>query len=275
MKLSIITINYNNLEGLRKTIESVVNQTWRDFEYIIIDGGSTDGSLDVIKEYSDKIDYWVSEPDRGVYHAMNKGIDVANSEYCIFINSGDCLYCKETLSLIATQLDVASIIVGTLHLDTGEEWLAPREITLPYLYESSLPHPASFIKTSLLKKYHYDEELRIVSDWKFWVQILLMDGESYSPLDQIVSIFDTSGISMSNVELAKKERIHVLENEFSPIIFKYFKKTVEGYDAQLYNLIRESKYRSIFYMINVSLIKLFCAVNRKSWGKRFPFKLDM
>lgn len=84
MKLSVITINYNNCSGLKKTIESVVNQTATQFEYIVIDGGSTDGSVDVIKEYSDKIDYWVSEPDRGIYNAMNKGIDVAKGEYCIF-----------------------------------------------------------------------------------------------------------------------------------------------------------------------------------------------
>ena len=89
MKLSVITINFNNRDGLRKTIESVVNQTYNDFEYIIIDGGSTDGSVDVIKEYADRIDYWVSEPDKGIYNAMNKGIDVAKGEYCIFMNSGD------------------------------------------------------------------------------------------------------------------------------------------------------------------------------------------
>ena len=94
MRLSVITINYNNRDGLRKTIESVVNQTWRDFEFIIIDGGSTDGSVEVIKEYSDSISYWVSESDSGVYHAMNKGIDVAkghislrtSSKYVFFNN---------------------------------------------------------------------------------------------------------------------------------------------------------------------------------------------
>lgn len=92
MKLSIITINYNNREGLRKTIESVVAQTTREFEYIVIDGGSTDGSVDVIKEFSDYIDYWVSEPDKGIYNAMNKGVKVAHGDYCQFLNSGDWLY---------------------------------------------------------------------------------------------------------------------------------------------------------------------------------------
>lgn len=86
MKLSVITINYNNCDGLRKTIESVVNQTCRDFEYIIIDGGSTDGSVDVIKQYADKINYWVSEPDKGIYHAMNKGISLPLRIYISIAN---------------------------------------------------------------------------------------------------------------------------------------------------------------------------------------------
>ena len=88
-KLSIITVNYNNVKGLVDTIESIVNQTNNDFEYIIIDGGSMDGSVDVIKRYIDKIDYWVSVKDHGIYHAMNKGFKVASWDYCIFMNSGD------------------------------------------------------------------------------------------------------------------------------------------------------------------------------------------
>ena len=96
MKYSIITINLNNSAGLRKTIESVVNQTFQDFEYIIIDGGSTDGSVDIIKEYSSRIDYWVSEPDRGIYNAMNKGIVQAHGDYINFMNSGDC-FSKNTI----------------------------------------------------------------------------------------------------------------------------------------------------------------------------------
>ena len=87
MKFSIITINYNNVEGLRNTIKSVVNQTYTDYEFIIIDGGSTDGSVEVIKEYANIITYWVSEPDKGIYNAMNKGIEVANGEYLNFMNS--------------------------------------------------------------------------------------------------------------------------------------------------------------------------------------------
>ena len=109
MKLSVITINFNNRDGLRKTIESVVNQTYKDFEYIVIDGGSTDGSVDVIKEYTDRIDYWVSEPDKGIYNAMNKGIDVAQGEYCLFLNCMGILNEKHLLDIIKEYED------GTLY----------------------------------------------------------------------------------------------------------------------------------------------------------------
>ena len=97
MKYSIITVNFNNKEGLLKTIESVIHQTFRDFEFIIIDGGSTDGSVDVLKEYSSQINYWVSEPDGGIYQGMNKGLRQAKGDYVNFMNSGDCFYSASVL----------------------------------------------------------------------------------------------------------------------------------------------------------------------------------
>ena len=100
MKYSIITVNYNNRDGLRATIESVVNQTYRDYEFIVIDGGSTDGSTDVLKEFDDKITYWVSEPDKGIYNGMNKGIAKATGDYLNFMNSGDCFYNEKVLELL-------------------------------------------------------------------------------------------------------------------------------------------------------------------------------
>ena len=276
MKLSVITINYNNCDGLRKTIESVVNQTWRDFEYIIIDGGSTDGSVDVIKQYADKIDYWVSEPDKGIYNAMNKGIDVAKGEYCIFINSGDCLYNNETLNITSVDLRDADVITGTLMLDNGEFWTSPKEVTIQYLYAeiNTLCHPASFIKTSLLRKYHYDEKLKIVSDWKFFVQILLIDGASYKQLSSIISVFDTSGISMTDMDMCCKERQCVLENDFPKSIYSYYLYNTKDQDVNLYNIIRGSAGRRTFYTINVLLVKIWCFLNNKKWASKFPLKLN-
>lgn len=121
MKLSIITVNRNNTEGLRKTIESVVSQTYTDFEYIIIDGASTDGSVDIIKEYADRITYWVSEPDNGIYNAMNKGILKAKGEYLQFLNSGDWLVDEGVLQTMIKYTDDVDILIGNIYLINGTE----------------------------------------------------------------------------------------------------------------------------------------------------------
>lgn len=273
MKLSVITINYNNCDGLRKTIESVINQTWHGFEYIIIDGGSTDGSVNIIKEFANRIDYWISEPDKGIYNAMNKGIDAAKGEYCIFINSGDCLYNNETLSKASVDLCDADVITGTLMLDNGELWTSPDVVTIPHMYEVSLCHPASFIKSSFLKKYHYDENLKIVSDWKFFIQVLIIDGALYKRLSYIISVFDTSGISQTNQDLVNDERISVLEKDFPKSIYSYYLDNTKDYDAKLYNIIRGSSGRRVFYTINVFLVKIWGFLNRKKWPSKFPLKL--
>ena len=114
MKLSIITINYNNASGLRKTIESVVNQTSLEFEYIVIDGASTDGSIEIIKEFKDKITFWVSEPDTGIYNAMNKGIHSAKGKYCQFLNSGDSLVPPNVTESMLFNLPDSGIVIGNM-----------------------------------------------------------------------------------------------------------------------------------------------------------------
>ena len=116
MKFSIITVNYNNKEGLRKTIESVIHQTFRDFEFIVIDGGSTDGSDDVLKEYDAQIDYWVSEPDGGIYQGMNKGIKKATGEYLNFMNSGDCFYASNILGIKFDKFTLDEFLDGVEEL---------------------------------------------------------------------------------------------------------------------------------------------------------------
>ena len=158
MKYSIVTINYNNAEGLRRTIQSVVSQTYADYEYLIIDGGSTDGSVDIIKEYENKISYWVSEKDGGIYNAMNKGVKASNGEYLIFMNSGDVFYRDKVLEDIQSTNKTDDIIVGKVFTDKGEEFLyQPNQPTMYFFYSSTIPHQGAFIKKWLLHKYPYDE----------------------------------------------------------------------------------------------------------------------
>lgn len=262
MKLSIITINYNNKKGLLKTIKSVVNQNinfdTNDYEFIIIDGGSTDGSVDVINEYVDEIDYWVSKKDKGIYNAMNKGIDIANGEYCLFLNSGDTFYDSYTLQLCFPYLDGTDVLAGGYKIDLGEVFNPPRVITFEKLYNHQQPcHQSSFIRTKLLKKYHYDEKYKLVSDWKFFIQIFIYDNSSYKPMEVVVSVYDTCGISSQNRSLLDKEHVCVLENDFPKRIYDYYIYNTASYGDRLFNVIRRSKCKRFLDVIAKILFILF------------------
>lgn len=216
LKLSIITINYNNTIGLLKTIESVVAQTSTDIEYIVIDGGSTDGSLDVIKKYQHKLSYWISEPDAGIYQAMNKGIRQAKGEYCQFLNSGDYLLASDVTERMLHDMPDCSIVYGNKIRDIGgkrtiEKSYGGRPITLLDLYRSTIFHATAYIKRSLFDQYGlYDESLKIVSDWKFYLISVGLHNEKIAYKDIDMVWFDTNGISSSDKELDKQERKHVL-----------------------------------------------------------------
>ena len=227
MQYSIITINYNNGEGLRHTIESVISQTFNDYEFIVIDGGSTDDSVNIIKSFSDKIDYWVSEKDRGIYHAMNKGVAQAHGKYCIFMNSGDCFYNDMVLKRFVDYEIKEDIIVGKLISNkNGQVLFAPpqQQISLYYLYSGTVPHQSTFIRIELLRQFPYDESLKIVSDWKFFVQAIVLNNCSVRYIDDYVATFDLEGISTSNPERMWKEKEEILASMFPPRVLSDYKR---------------------------------------------------
>ncbi|MBR6286896.1 MAG: glycosyltransferase [Bacteroidaceae bacterium] len=211
-KITVITINYNNREGLEKTIRSVISQDYPALEYIVIDGGSTDGSKEVIEKYADKIDFWVSEPDKGIYNAMNKGVSHATGEYVNFMNSGDCMYDSHVVSSIFSRNPTESIIVGRVVTNTGRRWTTPPKYDLSFydLYSGAIAHQGAFISTALQRKYPYDEQLRIVSDWKFFIQAAIFDNCSFKYVDDLVCRYDTTGISTTNPERMHNEKKEVL-----------------------------------------------------------------
>lgn len=227
MLYSIITINFNNCDGLRRTIESVVNQTNDNYEYIVIDGGSTDGSVDVIQKYSDRISYWVSEKDDGIYNAMNKGVRHAHGDYCLFLNSGDSFYDKHVLNKNLLSDNKSDIVVGRLVSDSdGMELFSPPsdDISMYYFYTSTLPHQASFIKTKLLKQYPYDESLKIVSDWKFFVETIIFHHCKVGFIDVPIAKFDMTGISTSNASKTWDEKMKVLRQMFPDRVLEDYKR---------------------------------------------------
>lgn len=221
MKYSIITVNYNNKEGLRRTIESVINQAFQDFEYIVIDGGSTDGSTDVLKEYEAHINYWISEPDGGIYQGMNKGILKATGEYLNFMNSGDCFYDNKRLELIENCHFSDDIIVGSDYYydpvtNKGFTSILPPRLSMYSLYKGSFPHQSSFFRRNLFKDCLYDETLRMVSDWKFFIQKIIIEDCTVSFFhDKVCQRDHEDGICAVYPDVLKKEMDNLLD-EFLP-----------------------------------------------------------
>ena len=253
MKLSIISITYNNAEGLRRTIQSVQAQTFRDFEHIIVDGGSTDGSVEIIRQYADseairlegykairqekngKADdtlpnrpiasspnrheiCWISEKDRGVYDAQNKGIRLAHGEYCYFLNAGDTFCADDVLERMFSPNRLLDILYGNeIIVDgNGQRIGIARGVENPSfvdLYNSCMKHQASFIRRSLFDKYGmYDADMRICSDFDWFFRVIAFHDEvtlQYKDVD--IAYFENTGISYHNPELCAKERQQILD----------------------------------------------------------------
>lgn len=227
VKISIITINYNNANGLEKTIVSVLNQGYENIEYLVIDGGSTDSSNIVIENYQSKLDYWVIEPDKGIYDAMNKGIKKATGDYLLFINSGDCLVNETVIyQALCTEFN-SDLIYGNmyfLNLQKRREWIPPNELTFQMFYESTLPHPSTFIKRSLFNLVGlYNEDLRIVADWEFFMLAVCKYNCSYKHIDLFITDFDEEGIS------SDPENLNLIKMERETVFYKYFASFVKDY----------------------------------------------
>ena len=262
MKLSIITINYNNTEGLRKTLTSVALQTFRDFEHIIVDGGSTDESVEIIRQYADSEDIrlegykairkensdadniaslphhlitlspitWISEKDRGVYDAQNKGIRLAHGEYCYFLNAGDTFCADDVLermfspnSLISSSPNrLPDILYGNEVIvdGAGQRVGVAQGVETPSfvdLYNSCMKHQASFIRRSLFDKYGmYDADMRICSDFDWFFRVIAFhDDVTLQYQDVDIAYFENTGLSYHSPELCTHERQQILDRYMS------------------------------------------------------------
>lgn len=248
MKLSIITVNYNDAIGLERTIKSVISQTYHDFEFIIIDGGSTDESVEVIKKYEEHIDYWVSEHDGGIYCGMNKGLHQAQGEYVNFMNGGDCFYSPQVLEQIFSLGIETDIITGT-HVDSPHPNIGKNGVTMYDLCTGAIDHQASFIKREVALRHPYDEKYKIVSDWKFFIEALIIDNCTFYYTDTIVVNVDMSGISNSNKVLNNQEREAVLNELLPERILADYKLLMSIHPDLLANAQRITKSQSVRKLI--------------------------
>lgn len=215
MRASVITINLNNAVGMEATIQSVIEQTGVVIEYIVIDGGSTDGSQDILEKYRSYLSYLISEPDNGVYNAQNKGLKQVSNSHVLFLNSGDRLANAYALRALCDAVTSKhTLVYGDLLIEQtdGSSWLKtyPDKIAADYFFSDTLPHPASLIPTTLLRRLGgYDEHLRICSDWKFFREIYYRKIAKFVHISQPISIFAADGLSTRFESLIHSERTMV------------------------------------------------------------------
>ena len=322
MKLSIVTINYNNAEGLRKTLASVASQTYADIEHIIVDGGSTDGSVEIIEAYASDVARrasgcvpaggegscaavegqdttpangaqplatqdttspkatpphkvtWISEPDKGIYNAMNKGIRMATGEYIEILNSGDILFDANVTQRMIERLDQINskreenvgILYGNMIKVNAAGKVVGKsgytEYSLRQFYSSTLNHDCAYIRRDLFDEYGlYDEQLKIVSDWKWYLQAIGLGKVKPEYVDIDVTIFDDGGISETNLTLRNAERRKVLEEVMPPaVLWDYDTHAFEM--EQMKRLRRWKLYRLVYFIERV------CFKMEKWFGRR-------
>lgn len=274
MKLSIITINWNNREGLRATMENVLGQSARDqFEYVVVDGGAPDGSGEMLaSEYAGRLDKWTSQPIKPIYRKMNMGVEMATGDYLLFLNSGDALNDADVVRDVLPHLDgTHDLVIGTI-MEGKRRTRVPDDITYLWMYKASIPHNGAFIKRELLVKHPYDENLTIVSDWKFFLQALILDNCSYKLIDRDIAYFDQTGISSTRPLQVEEERRKVLDDLVPARISADYLQFTKGqgykntdYD-RFYIKLRKYKYGKWLYNLNVLTMR-FIALFRK--GARF------
>ena len=278
MKLSIITINRNNAAGLEKTMRSVADQTFKEFEYIVVDGASTDGSVEVIQKMESEFAHlqWVSELDSGIYNAMNKGIRMASGDYIQILNSGDCLAADDVAEKMLKSLEEEgspSVLYGNMvkcYPDGSrfvDKSFAGREITLLDMYRGTLNHDPAYIRRELFERYgYYDENLKIVSDWKWYLQAIIFGGEKPQYTDIEVTLFDMLGISETNKELNQSERRQVLGQLLPKVVLADYEQYAFPME-QIQRLKRHPWAYKMVWFLERCLFKMEKAKDRRKRSK--------
>lgn len=231
---SIITVSYNEVASIRQTLDSIVNQTFKDFELIVVDGGSTDGTKEIIAQYNGLISWWCSEPDKGIYNAMNKGIAHATGKYVNFMNAGDSFFNNDVLQHVYDSRLCPDVIEGhVVRTDSKTRHKDVYEDLYVHLFSDTLSHQGTFIRRELLISHPYDEKYKIVSDWKFWIETLILEERSYAFLDLDIAYYDISGISSTYPQKIAKEREEVIQELFTPYMQKFIHSYNSAYELPL------------------------------------------
>ena len=242
IKLSIITISLNEENSIGNTIDSVIMQDFNEYEYIVIDGGSKDNTIEIIKSYGNKISRFISEPDNGIFSAQNKGIRFSQGEYVLFLNAGDYFFNNSVLTKVFSYKPDADICYGDIVFlrNSGIQYKkrSPHKITASYMFVDSIPHPATLTKRSLFEKIgYYNEKLNLSADYEFSLRAIFKYNCTYKYIPVAISVFNlkgkssllensTSSIDERNFSFKiniDKKRIKFL-NLFKPFLIIFLKK---------------------------------------------------
>lgn len=254
MKISVVTVCFNSAATLEKTMLSVLNQTYSDVEYIIIDGGSTDGTVDIIKKYADRLAYWVSEPDRGIYDAMNKGISVATGDYINFMNSDDIFYDENVLKNIFSKDYDEDVIYGKTLKVSPNYTYTMKNRPISFLSQNmAFGHQASFSKTELMKRLRFDLRYKSAADYDFFHSVMKNNG-SFKEVPYIVSIFNAcDGFSSKNVKLSWKE-VDIVNGQASKRFWN-IKFALKCLNYEIRRVIKFALPNEIVKKINIKIIQ--------------------
>ena len=210
VSFSIVTVCYNSFFSIENTIRSVLGQSYKCIEYIIIDGASTDGTVDLIKKYDNRVAFWVSEPDEGIYDAMNKGIMHSKNDYVLFLNAGDLFYDDKTIENVAARINSnADVVFGDVSIKMDDVCYQvhsqPFYEHMPLHHSMGFNHQCTFVKTDVAKKFLFDLKYKLAADYNMIISIYRADGTFQQLHNLAISRYDMSGVS------EKKRRMHIFE----------------------------------------------------------------
>ncbi len=227
--LSVITVVYNNVNHIERTIKSVINQSYLNIEFLVIDGASTDGTLNILKKYQDKIDVLISEPDQGIYDAMNKGLKLAKGDYVLFMNSGDEIFAADTVEIIFNSMAFADIYYGETEMLNEQlesagrrRHQAPKQLNLSsFKHGMSVSHQAIYIKKSITKP--YDSKYKLSADID-WILDAISKAKTTVNTHQYVAKYLMGGMSKQKHRESLLERYDIFKNYygFIPNLFNHF-----------------------------------------------------
>lgn len=266
-KITVVTVCYNAVKELEKTMLSVLNQTYPNIEYVVIDGASNDGTVDVIKKYADRLSYWVSEPDKGIYDAMNKGIQHATGEWINFLNAGDEYSFSTILETMSTYIEEdARILRGNILRVYPKAKVKSVGVTkqnpgLIDMFNNTFHHQACLIQTSLFHEIGlYSTEYKLVSDWKFFFDCVVLNKVKTKYVDLTVALFDMTGASSINTMKCKDESEHYLRKVYGDELYELLEEL---------SIYRKSKIIVKYYVLRK---KFFSSLSSKRFNQLLTIK---